>query len=91
MRKREVPLRADQHRVMHELARRHHRELTGDGLRVRTGNGWVYVAPMLRRHALRVVAESADLELAAELCDLYVGRAARTDRAIFRQDAQREN
>ena len=88
VRKREVPLRADQHKVMHELARRHHRELSGDGLRVRTGNGWVYVAPMLRRHALRVVAESADMELAAELCDFYVGRAVRTDRALFRQDAQ---
>ncbi len=88
VRKREVPLRADQKRVMHELARRHQRELTGDGLRVRTGNGWVYVAPMLRRHALQVVAESADMELAAELCDFYVGRAVRTDRALFRQDAQ---
>lgn len=90
VRKREVPLHGDQRQVMRELARRHHRELTGNGLRVRTGNGWVYVAPLLRRQALRVVAESPDLELAAELCDFYVGRAAQTDRAVFRQDAQLE-
>ena len=88
VRKREVPVHTDQRRVMHELARRHHREWTGEGLRVRTGNGWVYVVPMRRRNALRVVAESADMELAAELCDFYVGRAVRTDREISRQDAQ---
>ena len=78
-RKREVPLTADRARVMGELAREHSRDLEGDGLRLRTGNGWVYLAPMARRQALRVVAESPDLELAAELCDLYVGRALRAD------------
>lgn len=88
VRRREVPVHVDQRRVLQEMARRHRRELSGGGLRVRTGNGWVYVSPLLQRQALRVVAESPDLELAAELCDFYVGRAAQTDRALFRQDAQ---
>lgn len=79
-RKREVPLTADRGRVMWELAREHRRALEGDGLRLRAGNGWVYLTPLARRQALRVVAESPDMELAAELCDLYVGRVLRADR-----------
>ena len=79
-RKREVPLTADRFKVMQELAREHSRKLEGEGLRLRTGNGWVYLAPLTRRQALRVVAESHDMELAAELCDLYVGRVMRADR-----------
>lgn len=87
-RKREVPLTADRARVMWELAREHRGRLEGDGLRLRTGNGWVYLSPLARRQALRVVAESPDMELAAELCDLYVGRALRADR---RACSQKEN
>ncbi len=87
-RKREIPLSADRGRVMQALAQEHSRELAGEGLRIRTGNGWVYLVPLTRRRALRVVAESPDMELAAELCDLYAGQCARTDRAVFRQDAQ---
>ena len=78
--RREVPLTSDRGRVMQALAREQVRAVQGEGLRVRTGSGWVYLAPLTRRSALRVVAEGPDLELAAELCDFYAGRAAELDR-----------
>ena len=48
----------------------------------------MYLAPLARRAALRVVAEGPDLELAAELCDFYAHRTAALDRQIARRDAQ---
>jgi mannose-1-phosphate guanylyltransferase/phosphomannomutase len=81
-RKREVHLNSNRAQVMMELAQEHNLSLLGDGLRIRTGNGWVYLVPLTRRPSLRIVAESPDMELAAELCDLYVSRALRADRRI---------
>lgn len=89
--RREVSLSSDRGRVMQALAREHARTPTGEGLRMRTGNGWVYLTPMARRSALRIVAEGPDLELAAELCDFYAGRAAEIDREISEQCAQQED
>ena len=90
-RRREVPLTADRGQVMQALAQESARKPTGDGLRMRTGNGWVYLTPLARRSALRIIAEGPDLELAAELCDFYAGRAAEIDRAISEQCAQEED
>ena len=78
--KREVPLTADRGRVMQALARERACTASGEGLRLRTGGGWVYLVPLTRRSALRVVAEGPDLEVAAELCDFYAGRAEELDR-----------
>ena len=89
--RREVPLTSDRGRVMQALAREHARAPMGDGLRMRTGNGWVYLTPLARRSALRVIAEGPDLELAAELCDFYAGRAAEVDRTISEQCAQEKD
>ncbi len=89
--RREVSLASDRGKVMQALAREHARTPTGEGLRMRTGNGWVYLTPMARRSALRIVAEGPDLELAAELCDFYAGRAAEIDRTISEQCAQEED
>ena len=86
--KREVPLSANRGAVMEALARERGCTPRGDGLRLRSGEGWVYLAPLARRPALRVVAEGPDLELAAELCDFYAHRAARLDRQLARRDAQ---
>lgn len=80
LRKREVPLTCPQDAVLRELAQEQGNPPWKGGLRLRTGNGWVYVAPLLRRQALRIMAESPDMELAAELCDLYVSRAQQADR-----------
>ena len=54
----------------------------GEGLRVRRGGGWVYLKPMARRPALRVLAEGPDMETAAELCDFFAGEAARRDQKL---------
>jgi len=86
--KREVPLSSDRGRVMQALARERAVPSRGEGLRLRTGSGWVYLTPLARRPALRIVAEGPDLELAAELCDFYAGRAAALDRAISEQNTQ---
>lgn len=89
--KREVPLASDRGQVMQALAREHARTSSGEGLRVRTGSGWVYLAPLARRSALRVMAEGPDLELAAELCDFFAGRAAALDRENAKQNSQQTN
>ena len=89
--RREVPLSSDRGRVMQELAREHARKPAGEGLRMRTGSGWVYLTPVARRSALRIIAEGPDLELAAELCDFYAGRAAAVDQAISEQCVQQED
>ena len=86
--RREVPLSADRGRVMRALAREQGSPLQGEGLRAHAGNGWVYLVPLARRSALRVLAEGPDMELAAELCDVYAGRAAAVDRGLSEQDVQ---
>ena len=86
--RREVPLSSDRGRVMQALARESARQPQGEGLRLRTGSGWVYLTPIARRSALRITAEGPDLELAAELCDFYAGRTAELDQAISEQCAQ---
>lgn len=88
--RREVPVRSDQTEVLRALARENPRGELGKGLRVRSGGGWVYLTPTARRSALRVMAESPDLEMAAELCDFYAGRAAALDGEICGQDGQEE-
>ena len=42
----------------------------GEGLRIRLGEGWVWLAPMAGRSALRLQAEASTQEFAAELCDI---------------------
>ena len=78
---REVPLRAGRDRILEELAGTCG-GVSEHGLRLHTGSGWVALTPLLRRPALRVLAEGPDLELAAELCDFYAGRAAALDRML---------
>lgn len=84
VRKREIPLNADQKQLLGALAQAHGGAVEGAALRVRTGNGWVCLSASSRRQAIRILAESPDLELAAELCDLYAGRVQRADRRICR-------
>ena len=88
--RREVPLLSDRGRVMQALAGDRARPGSGEGLRVRTGNGWVYLTPLARRQALRILAEGPDLELAAELCDFFAQRAIQADRESCAQSTQGE-
>ena len=85
--KREVPLHGNRGLLMQTLAEGK-AAAGGEGVRIHTGNGWVYLVPLARRSALRVVGEGPDLEIAAELCDFYAGRVAQLDRAISEQCAQ---
>jgi len=89
--KREVPLAADRGEIMRQLAgETGQSSLSGEGVRLRSGSGWVYLVPLARRSALKVVAEGPDLELAAELCDFYAGKAERLDRRIREHSAAPE-
>lgn len=88
--RREVPLHTDRGRVMEALAQRQGQRTQGEGLRIRSGGGWVYVSPMVRRASLRIVAEGPDLELAAELCDFYAAKTVELDQDIFKQDRKRD-
>ena len=80
--KREVPLNCDGKQVVDELARGFRRQTKGCGLRLQTGGGWVYLQPSPLRQAVEVMAESADMEAAGELCDLYVRRVELADREL---------
>jgi len=84
--KREVTLSRDRGEIMRELAVQAGKDaLAGEGLRLRSRGGWVYLVPLARRSALKVVAEGPDLELAAELCDFYAGQVAKLDRTPRRE------
>jgi len=79
--RREVTLTGDRAAVMARLSAGLGPDCrVGEGLRLRDRGGWVYLVPLARRCAVRVVAESDDMELAAELCDFYAGRVAEADR-----------
>ncbi|NLF34375.1 MAG: NTP transferase domain-containing protein [Clostridiales bacterium] len=75
----EIPLSGSRGAVMRALAGEDNAPLAGDGLRLAAGDGWVYLSPLSRRAALRVVGEGPDAEIAAELCDFYAKRVADLD------------
>jgi len=84
--KREVPVSRDRGEVMRELAVQAGKDAAaGQGLRLRSRGGWVYLVPLTRRAAVKVVAEGPDLEMAAELCDFYVGQVVKLDRVPGQQ------
>jgi len=68
----EVPLRSDRGKVLEALvAASPAAQREGRGARLPVGAGWVYLAPMTRRSALRVITEATDAETAQELCEAY--------------------
>lgn len=76
----EVPLRGDRGAVMEALRRSEpNAQDTGEGLRLPVREGWVYIAPLTARSALRVIGEGFDMETAQELCTQYVKRAQELD------------
>ncbi|MBP3521524.1 MAG: hypothetical protein J6J87_09315, partial [Oscillospiraceae bacterium] len=42
----------------------------GEGIRLPVETGWLYVVPITRKRALRVIAEAVSTEAADELCAL---------------------
>nr|WP_243142371.1 sugar phosphate nucleotidyltransferase [Pseudoflavonifractor sp. BIOML-A6] len=80
LRRTEVPLAASRGDVMQAIAREvPGAESAGEGLRISSGDGWVYIAPLTRRPALRVVGESFDAETARELCGAVAEKARELD------------
>ncbi len=79
----EVGLHGDRGAVMRSLARSHHVEAAElfDGLRARVEGGWVHIAPLPGRRALRIIGEAASEEMAAELCAEFRSRTRSMDRA----------
>ncbi len=74
-RTRSVPVdRKDAGRVLSALIRNEPDSDTTDGLSVRHGEGWAWIAPAGEHAEYRVVAEARDAETAAELCDFYAGQ-----------------
>ena len=67
---REIELHGDRGRIMRKLAASGQVESAElyDGLRARVKSGWVHVAPLPERRALRIIGEASTTELAAELC-----------------------
>ncbi len=76
----EVSLRSGRGRVMGRILEGSEEASTpGEGARLQIGDGWVYLAPMSSRSALRIIAEASDMETAQELCGIFRDRAKRID------------
>ena len=55
-------------------------EPPGEGVRVKAGEGWIYLVPSASRNALRIIAEATSMEAAAELCGEYEEKLKELDR-----------
>ncbi len=87
--RREIPLAGGRGDVMEALAAESHQPCDGgEGIRVHSRGGWVYLAPLSRRAALQVVAEGLDMEVSSQLCDHYSTHAQAIDRRCCEQDSQ---
>lgn len=81
LRRTEIPLRQGPGALMEAFTSRFRRaEPAGTGVRLPSGAGWVYVAPLIRRPSVRLQAEGADAETAQELCGFYEEEIRRLDR-----------
>ena len=75
----EVPLDSGRGRVMERALSGADAQRMGQGSRIRSGGGWVYVTPLSRRGALRVIAEATDMETAREIYAQYTARLKALD------------
>lgn len=75
-----IGVAGDRGAIMRELAKHHGDAELIEGFRLRAREGWVHVAPMHGRDALRVTAEAVSMEAAEELCDIFSGIAKKIDR-----------
>lgn len=67
----ELPLTEGRAQAMEQLSKAFPQaEDMGEGLRIRLGEGWVWLAPMAGRSALQLQAEASSQEFAAELCEI---------------------
>ena len=81
LRRREVPLSSGRGVLVQALlAADGSLSSVGEGLRGTAGEGWVYLLPLARRSALRIVGEGPDMETASELCDFYAEKVRLLDK-----------
>ncbi len=85
----EVGLQGDRGAIMRSLAQSARVEAAElfDGLRAKVQGGWVHIAPLPGRRALRIIGEAANEELAAELCAEFRSHTRRLDKSAARQTA----
>lgn len=76
----EVPLHTGRGRIMGRALESLSAVPQGEGARLRAGEGWIYLIPSGSRNALRLIAEAADMETAAELCGEYEEKLKALDR-----------
>lgn len=77
----EIPLQGGRGALMEAFTGRFRRaEPAGTGVRLRSGGGWVYVHPLIRRRSVFLQTEGADAEIAQELCGFYEDEIKRLDR-----------
>ncbi len=78
----EVELSSSRGSMMEALHRAYpNAENLGAGIRIRMGNGSVYLAPRNRYSALRIAAEAVSAEAAEELCDMMRQQTQKLDHA----------
>ena len=74
----QVPLHRDPKQVLRDFTTRFRRaEPAGDGIRLNTADGWIYVAP--KERTLLLQADADTMELAEELCRFYQKELSQLD------------
>ena len=79
---REIPLSGSRGAIMEQLAQNDtpiDKPGIGTGLRFETKGGHVYITPLIRRAAVRIMGEGPTAELASELCDFYTEKIKKAD------------
>ena len=80
-RRAKITLHREPDRVMADFTARFRRaEPAGDGIRLNTADGWIYVAPRPAARALVLQADADTAELAEELCSFYQKELSELDR-----------
>ena len=83
LRTREVPLTGDRGSLMQVLAQEGILPQGGEeGVHISSGQGWVYLVPLVRRPSLRIIAQGYTAETARSLCDFYVKKISALDEQV---------
>lgn len=75
----EIPIQGDRGAVMRALLDDASDAELYDGFSVQTASGWVRVAPLAEKSALRIIAEGSSMEAAHEIYADYTQKARRAD------------
>ncbi len=79
---REIPLQGSRGSIMEQLSRMDGvtpQKNAETGLHFDLDGGHVYIAPLIRRAAIRVIGEGETAEIASELCDLFAEKIKKAD------------